>query len=132
MPSGLSANPPEVNLQRRRLGGSAMPDPNRFYWDACVFLAAVNGETDRVPHIDALMDAASKGEILIFTSTVSIVEVSFAAQERSQQALDKATETRISQLWEPGTPIRLVEFYELVANEAHDLMRQSLPKGWRL
>jgi hypothetical protein len=55
-----------------------MPDPNRFYWDACVFLAAVNGETDRVPHIDALMDAASKGDILIFTSTVSIVEVSFA------------------------------------------------------
>ena len=64
--------------------------------------------------------------------TVSIVEVSFAAQEKSQQALDQAVEDRISQLWEPGSPVRLVEFHELVATEARALMRQALPEGWSL
>ena len=44
-----------------------MPDQKRLYWDACVFLAAVNGEMERVPHIDALMDAADKGDLVIFT-----------------------------------------------------------------
>lgn len=109
-----------------------MPDPKRLYWDACVFLAAVNGEPDRVPHIDAIMDAAAKGDLFIYTSTVSIVEVSFAAQERDQQVLDEATEDKISQLWEPGTPVGLIEFHELVAAEARDLVRQALSGGWSL
>jgi predicted nucleic acid-binding protein len=103
-----------------------------FYWDACVFLAAVNGEPGRLQNIEAMMDAASKGEIVILTSTLSKVEVAFGASEQQQKALDADVEAKIDELWSTGSPVKLVEFHELLADDARRLIRLGLSRGWSL
>ena len=106
--------------------------PDTFYWDSCVFLAAVNGEPERLQHIEAMMDAASKGEIVILTSTLSKVEVAFGASEQQRQELDPRVEDRIDELWSTGSPVKLVEFHELLADDARRLIRFAITKGWSL
>ncbi len=56
--------------------------PERVYWDACVFLSYINGEQERLPVIDALLEESRSGKIEIITSTVSLAEVAFAEEER--------------------------------------------------
>jgi len=109
-----------------------MPDPERLYWDACVFLNGINGVAQYLPHITAIMDAAQKGDLQIITSALSIVEVAFAAEEQKGNALNPNELARIEQFWEPGSPVALVEFTELIAREARNLMRGALPEGWSL
>ena len=106
--------------------------PDTFYWDSCVFLSAVNGDAGRLPHIESFLDSASKGDVVILTSTVSKVEVAFGAAEQLSQALDPAVENKINELWDTGSPVKLVEFHELLAEDARALMRQALTKGWSL
>jgi predicted nucleic acid-binding protein len=102
-----------------------------LYWDAPVFLAYINGDPARVPDIDALLNKSGT-EFQIVTSALSIVEVSFGKAEQDGRALDDETEKKINALWEPPSPIRLVEFYPLLAHEARALIRLALPKGWSL
>lgn len=109
-----------------------MPDKPRFYWDACVFLSYVNEDEDRIGDISSLLEHAEKREIEIVTSTVSIVEVAFGAAERRQSALSEEMETKINKLWETSSPIKLVEFHVLIAEEAKKLMRRGVPLGWSL
>jgi hypothetical protein len=33
-------------------------------------------------------------------------------------------------LWAPGSPIKPVEFYDLIADKARALMRQGITQGW--
>jgi predicted nucleic acid-binding protein len=103
-----------------------------FYWDACVFLAAVNGDPARLPHIEAMLDAASKGDIVILTSTLSKVEVAFGASEQLHKVLDPAVEEKIEQLWDTGSPVKVVEFHEVLADDARRLIRHAVEKGWSL
>jgi predicted nucleic acid-binding protein len=104
----------------------------RFYWDSCVFLSYIHGLPDRLPDIDALLEEARKGKIEIVTSTVTVVEVAFAATEKATKILDQAVEDKISKLWLPPSPVRLIEFYELIAERARSLVRQAVPEGWSL
>lgn len=106
--------------------------PNKaIYWDACVFLSYVNGDRpERLQEIDPLLDQARKGLIDIFTSMVSVVEVAFGKVEQQGQQLDHAVEAKIGNLWGPA--IKRVEFYSLIAEDAKQLMREGLPRGWRL
>lgn len=46
--------------------------------------------------------------------------------------LDPAVEARIDDLWRPPSPIKLVEFYDLIAQRARGLMRQGIDQGWGL
>ena len=57
-----------------------------IYWDASVFLSCVNGETERLPTIDALREESRKGDFTIVTSTLSITEVAFAEMEQTRGA----------------------------------------------
>lgn len=50
-------------------------EPELLYWDADVFLAAVNGEPGRIEHIRALLTDSDKGLVRIRTSTFSVTEV---------------------------------------------------------
>lgn len=109
-----------------------MPDKPRFYWDACVFLSYINENEDRISDISSLLEHARKQEIEIVTSTVSVVEVAFAATEQQDSALSEEAEAKINKLWEASSPIKLVEFHVLIAEEAKDLMRVGIPLGWRL
>jgi predicted nucleic acid-binding protein len=110
--------------------GFGMPDT--FYWDACVFLSAVNGDPARLPHIEAMLDAASKGDLVVLTSTLSKVEVAFGATEQQARALDPEVEAKIDELWDSGSPVKLVEFHELLASDARGLIRKAVAKGWSL
>lgn len=102
-----------------------------YYWDACVPLSYINGDTDRLQHIDDFMSKSGTGFQLI-TSALSITEVAFAASERDNGTLDQATEERISKLWEAGSPIRIVDVYQLIALKAKELMRSAISQKWSL
>jgi len=82
--------------------------------------------------IGLLLGDARAGELEIVTSLVSTVEVAFAKSEGMTSALSPDIETKISDLWAPGGPIRTVELYPLVATRARNLIRDGVPRGWRV
>jgi predicted nucleic acid-binding protein len=97
--------------------------PSQFYWDACVFLAYINGEITRVPHVEALLDAAEHGDVEIFTSELSVVEVALAAQEKLAGSPDAEVEAALDVLWLP--PIKRVEVHAGIAREARTIIRSA-------
>jgi predicted nucleic acid-binding protein len=103
-----------------------------LYWDANVFLNYLNGVPDLMPDLDALLDAAQRGGILILTSTLSIVEVAFAASEQLGGPMSDHIEAAINDLWMPPSPVRLVEFSAVVARSARSLMREARARAWSL
>lgn len=104
-----------------------MPDERpRVYWDANVLLSYVDGDADRLPTVEELLRRSRARELELVTSALSQVEVAFAASEGEDETLDPHAESRIDELWKPGSPIALVEFYPAVAREARTLIRESL------
>lgn len=105
-----------------------MPDaPRRVYWDACIFLHYIEGTPEWMPTLDALLEEASESkELVIFTSAISITEVSFAKAEKDGQALDPKIEAAIDDLWNDRSAVRLVEYNEIIAREARRLLRRSI------
>ena len=101
------------------------------YWDANVPLAYINGEKDRLPHIQGLL-LESGTKIQLVTSILSVAEVAWAKIEQDGKLLDLDTESKINKLWEVGSPIEVVEFYELIAEDAKRLIRTGIPRGWSL
>jgi predicted nucleic acid-binding protein len=109
-----------------------MPEPRLIYWDACVFLSYINGVADRLPDIDGLLEQAAKRSIRLITSAVTVVEVAMAETERTSDVLDPQAEVKIAGLWQPPSPIDLVDFHPLIAAGAVRIIRDGIPKGWRL
>lgn len=109
-----------------------MPDNFVVYVDAPVFISYVNDDPDRVPAIAAVFEDSHHGDLVLFTSELSIVEVAFDITEQQKQALSPEAEERINSLWLPGSPIRLVEFYRLIGDDARSLIRAAVAKGWSL
>lgn len=108
-----------------------MPDESRrVYWDSNVLLSYLNGVAERVSIIDELFRQARAGEIELLTSSVSRVEVAFAQSERDAAALDQHAEEAIDALWTPPSPIKTVEFYDLIGDKARALVRQGISQGW--
>lgn len=105
-----------------------MPNNESFYWDACVFLALINGDDDRVSEVSTFMEEAEKGNITLVTSTLSTVEVAFAASERDGN-LDEAVESKIVDLWRPGSVVSMVDVHPIVVERARRLIRQSISEG---
>lgn len=106
--------------------------PDRFYWDACVFLSYINGVSDRLPVLDDFLSRARKAEFEIVTSTWSITEVAFAETERDNSALDPAIEAQIDRLWADRRAIKLIEVHEIIQRKARGLMREAIARGWSL
>lgn len=107
-----------------------MPDEReRIYWDADVFLSYVDGDEDRLPTIDELIRRARAREIELVTSALSQVEVAFGSQEKDDQALDPDIESKLDELWMPGSPFTVVEFYPALASTARVLIRKALAQG---
>lgn len=102
------------------------------YWDACVALSYINADSERLPVLEELLAEARRGEAKIVTSTLSVVEVAFAAEEQRHQAPDSATEAQIDALWTPGSVITLAEFHFGIASRARTLMRKAMARGWSL
>lgn len=107
--------------------------PSRLvYLDAPVFLSYVNDDQDRAPTIEAIFDEGAKPGLQLFTSELTIVEVAFGVVEQKSKLLDADTESRINNLWAPGSPISLIEYYRLIGEDAKELMRLAITKGWSL
>ena len=100
------------------------------YLDANVTLAFISGEEHRVVVVRELLRQGEDGRRQIYTSTLSIVEVAFAAQEKIQRALDDETEASIDRLWPAaGKPIALVEPSTAVMRRARHLVRTAMTDG---
>lgn len=52
-----------------------MAEPKKVYWDACVWLSLINGEADRIGRCQYQIDLAQKGDVQIWTSSLSLAEV---------------------------------------------------------
>ena len=107
-----------------------MPDPRRLYWDANVPLSYLNNVPDRVPTIEELLKQARAEEIEILTSSISRVEVAFVQSEKDDGTLDSEAEEAIEAFWSPGSPVKTVEFYDLIGDNAKALIRQGIDQGW--
>ncbi len=108
-----------------------MPDEaRRVYWDSNVPLSYINGVADRVPVIDELFRQVRAGDIELLTSSISRVEVAFARSEKEAATLDQQTEEDIDALWAPPSPIKTVEFYDLIGGKARALIRRGISQGW--
>jgi predicted nucleic acid-binding protein len=104
----------------------------RQYWDSCVFLSYINETPNRVENIASLLADAEHATLEIITSVLTIAEVAFGAEEQTKHQLDPAVEARINRLWEPASPVHLVEVYSTIAEDARSLMRAAVEKGWSL
>ena len=103
-----------------------MPDaPLLFYWDSCAFLAYINEESGRIDVVSELLERCAREEVIIYTSTLSRVEVAFSSAERDGGFLDAETERRINALWDSGAVI-MVELPERVTVIAQSLMREAI------
>jgi predicted nucleic acid-binding protein len=107
-----------------------MPETREsIYWDACLFLAYVNNEEDRVSLLEDLLDSDTNE---IYTSAISHVEVAFAASEKEQKALDLKIEERIGSLWSDTNAVESIEYHEEIGQLAKGLMREAITSGWSL
>jgi predicted nucleic acid-binding protein len=108
-----------------------MPDePNRIYWDSCVFLHYIEGTAEWMPILDSLLEEASETKgLVIVTSVLSITEVAFAKAEKDGKLLDPQIEADIEALWNDRSAVKLIEYSEIVAREARTLLRRAIESG---
>ncbi len=82
-----------------------------------------------MPVLDSLLSDCSKGEISLYTSDISRVEVAFAAYEKEQRDLDTEVERRIDSLWDNSNVFTMVEFHSEIAKNARAMMRSDVSRG---
>lgn len=106
----------------------------RIYWDADAWLSYINGEADRLATLDALLaDSSSpKGNIEIYTSEVSEVEVAFAKSEQDNKVLDPDVEKQIDELWADRDTLKTIEYHHTIGIQARAIIRLAIEKGWQL
>ena len=107
-----------------------MPEPSFFYWDADVFLSYLNNDLERLPVIEAILEAveSSKNDKIV-TSVISKVEVTWAAHEKLSRVLSADEENRINSMWNNSEVIELIDFNEEIALLARQAMREGMIKG---
>lgn len=99
--------------------------PRLLYWDACVLLSFLNGDEERGDVIRQHLDMAHKGEVELFTSTVSQVEIAYGSQEQDAGAPISVVLDAIEAFWSPGSSVNLVELHRLIALDARALVRDA-------
>ena len=84
--------------------------------------------------LDALLAASvsESGDIRLYTSDISKIEVAFSASEQEKRALCDETERRIEALWSDPDAFVTVEFHDVIGQKARDLMRHAITRGWGL
>ncbi len=106
-----------------------MPASAEFiYWDANCFTYYINESSERIGTLQGILSEVerSDGEQKIVTSTLSIAEVAFTEQERLDRALNDAELSRIDTIFQDDRVVLLVEFSQLIARRARDVMRIGL------
>lgn len=127
---GAAIARPEPDRHRARRTRAALRSRLRRLTAPSSGSTGSRGVSDRVPVIEELRRQARAEEIELLTSVLSKVEVAFGASERTEGTLDAEVEARIDNLRAPGSPIKLVEFFELIGDRARSLMRQGIAQSW--
>lgn len=77
-----------------------MAKVRRYYWDSCAWLGLLNGEPNKRRELEILYSAAKRGEVEIWTSAVSLVEVSrLASESGTHKPYPAENEDIIANLW---------------------------------
>ena len=108
-----------------------MADENkRIYWDADVFVAYINEETERLPTIESLLQQVIEDpKIMIVTSVLTKVEVSWTGIEKEDRLLLPEELKRVDSLLDNYNIIELIEFDDFIASKARELMRFGMESG---
>lgn len=107
-----------------------MDEAPTYYLDACVFMSLFDPDKlDRHPAIKQVIDNARAGKCRITTSIITITEVAYGANEKSDGNLDQQVLDDINAYWHPQSPVKLVEVGQLLTYSARDLQREALSKG---
>lgn len=93
-----------------------------YYWDASVFLAYVKKEDGRWETVLNLLEECDNGNIDIWTSTLSIAEVTRGNTEPGK-IVPMKTQNKIDALWDPPSKIKLLEVTQMVVKEARNVIR---------
>lgn len=93
-----------------------------YYWDANVFTAYVKKEKGRWETIEGLLEDCDNGDCIIWTSTLSIAEVTKGNTEVGK-IVPMRTQNKIDGLWEPPSKIKLIEVSQMVVKEARNVIR---------
>lgn len=93
-----------------------------YYWDASVFLAYIKGEEGRCDTVLDLLEECDNGNVHIYTSTLSIAEVTRDNTEPGR-IVSMRTQDKIDALWEPPSKIKLIEVTQMVVKEARNVIR---------
>jgi predicted nucleic acid-binding protein len=110
-----------------------MPKIDYVYCDANVFLAYFNAEQGRVNILDQLFEEIQQdSQRKIITSVVSITEVSHVAEEKRRNRLDQKIYDAIENFWGDTSLVEFVDFNELIARQARDLIRQAIRLNYAL
>ncbi len=116
--------------RKKLLGDIEMPEIRLLYWDADVFLSYINGNPTRMPTLEAILQSIGDNDYeKIVTSTISKVEVAWAAIEQLSRSLNPEEETRIDNLWDDSSVVELVDFNDDIALKARELMRKGMEVG---
>lgn len=93
-----------------------------YYWDAGVFLAFIKEEKGRYETVTNMLEECDNGNIHIWTSTLSITEVTRGKTEPGK-IVPMKTQNKIDALWEPPSRIKLIEVTQMVVKEARNVIR---------
>lgn len=107
--------------------------PRILYWDSAVFLSHLNGIPGRQEIIqDVITEIAEDKRSIIYTSSVSIVEVTHVQHEKEKWRLDPVAEEAINRMWEDKSVIRIADDGVHIAEMAKKLIRDAIPNEWSL
>jgi predicted nucleic acid-binding protein len=77
-------------LKESRLGFSRMSiNPKTVYWDTSCFIARFNGEPDRIEVCNAIIEAAKREELKLYTSYLTMCEWAKIKGEYASEAEDQ-------------------------------------------
>lgn len=107
--------------------------PRLIYWDSCVFLHYIESTPTWVPILDAIIDEVKNdSNLMLITSTVTIVEVSYIESEKASRALSASVEISLDAMWRDTSILQLVECDEAIARRARSLLRRAVAESRQL
>jgi len=93
-----------------------------YYWDASVFNAYLKKEDGRWQIVEGLLEDCDNGDVHIWTSTLSIAEVTRGNIEPGK-IVPLKIQNKIDALWEAPSKIKLLEVSQMVVKEARNVIR---------
>lgn len=103
------------------------------YCDANVFLAYINAEKDHITTLETFFDEIQTDKNRkIATSILSITEVAHASEEKTRHRISTQILDAIDALWGDTSLIEFIDFNELLARQARNLIRQAIEPSFVL